>query len=213
MRLSPCMCGSERKSCFMPQTCFAACGSIFIKGVNAMRIQVSTDYAIRILQYLHENKGGLHTATYIAEDIGITYPFFIKIANTLKKKGFLHSVRGRNGGYRLSRSAHEISVYDVFLAIEGKLQINSCLNGANDPCTSGSEERCKFRSFLSHLQDNLIIAPMSEMRVSDLVHAGEDKVKHERPQYREASDEDLLRLRRHFLPITGGAVVSSIARL
>jgi len=178
-----------------------------------MQIQISTDYAIRILQYLHENKGELHSATYIAEVIGITYPFFIKIASTLKKKGFLHSVRGRNGGYRLSRFAHEVSVYDVFLAIEGELQINPCLNEASDPCTNRPKEHCKFHSFLSHLQDNLIIAPMSEMRISDLVHAGEDKAEQKRPQYREATDEDLLRLRRHFLPLTGGVAVRCTARL
>ena len=54
-----------------------------------MKIQVSTDYAVRILQHLHrhENKETPLTAMSIAEAIRVPYPFFIKIANRLKQLG------------------------------------------------------------------------------------------------------------------------------
>ena len=48
-----------------------------------MRIQISTEYAIRILHFLNTQKG-MHTAMDIADAIDVTYPFFIKIANRLK---------------------------------------------------------------------------------------------------------------------------------
>jgi len=173
-----------------------------------MKIQISTDYAIRILQYLHEDKGGLHTAMHIAEIVGITYPFFIKIANMLKKKRLLYSVQGRNGGYRLGRPAHKISIYDVFLAIEGELQISPCLKHQDDLCTSGHKRDCKFRSFLQALQDDLIITPMMKMRISDLAHAVEDKTATDYPEHREASDGELLELKKYFLPtMDDGAVI------
>jgi len=120
-----------------------------------MQLQISTDYAVRILKYLHIHKEDLPTAMTISQSIGITYPFFIKIANQLKQKGLLSAVQGRNGGYRLARSADKISIYDVFLSIEGELQINRCLN-PNHGCTKGEVHACKFHRFLRSLQDKLI---------------------------------------------------------
>ena len=135
-----------------------------------MQVQISTDYAIRILQYLHKHKEELPTAMTISQSIGITYPFFIKIANQLKQKGLLSAVQGRNGGYRLARCAHEISVYDVFLAIEGDLQINRCLQPGQQ-CSRGEgvREECKLHKFFHGLQEK-IIADMVEQNVADFVH-------------------------------------------
>ena len=132
-----------------------------------MRLQTSTDCAIRILQYLHEHRrGGLHSAVRITEQIGIAYPFFTKVANQLKRHGLLTSVQGRNGGYHLGKSAHEISLYDVFLCIEGELLLNRCLNG--HPCTRGEHKDCKLHSVLHGLQGR-VIAELSGQTIADLV--------------------------------------------
>ena len=133
-----------------------------------MQVQISTDYAIRILQYLHKHKEDLPTAMTISQSIGITYPFFIKIANQLKQKGLLSAVQGRNGGYRLARPAHQISVYDVFLSIEGDLQINRCLQ-ADQHCSRGARDDCKLHKFFHRLQEK-IIEDMSGQNVADFVH-------------------------------------------
>jgi len=124
-----------------------------------MKIQISTDHAIRILQYLHKN-GGMYTAMEIADAVGITYPFFIKIANQLKKHKFLRSVQGRNGGYVLGKRAHEISLYDVFLCIEGKLQISTSIQRAE-------QNDCKLSKAWYSLQSK-IIEEMSGQSISDL---------------------------------------------
>jgi len=137
-----------------------------------MKIQISTDYALRILRYLHENKGELHTAMNIAQAIGITYPVFIKIANQMKKEELVNSAQGRNGGYQLGKPAYKISLYDVFLCIEGDLQINRCFNENEDePCTNGHKAHCKLRKFFQGLQDEMI-ASMSEVSIADLVGTG-----------------------------------------
>ena len=137
-----------------------------------MKIQISTDYALRILRYLHENKGELHTAMNIAQAIGITYPVFIKIANQMKREKLLNSAQGRHGGYQLGKPAHEISFYDVYLCIEGDLQINRCFKETEDePCTNGHKAHCKLHQFLHSLQDEMI-ASMSEVSIADLVGSG-----------------------------------------
>ena len=133
-----------------------------------MQLQISTDYAVRILRYLHKHKEDLPTAMTISQAIGITYPFFIKIANQLKQNGLLSAVQGRNGGYRLARSAEQITIYDVFLSIEGDLQINRCLN-PDHGCSKGEVHSCKFHSFLRSLQ-NKLIDEMSGQSIADFAH-------------------------------------------
>jgi len=133
-----------------------------------MQLQISTDYAVRILQYLHKHKDDLPTAMTISQSIGITYPFFIKIANQLKQKGLLSAVQGRNGGYRLARPAQQISLYDVFLSIEGELQINRCLQ-AESQCSRGEIHECRLHSFLRSLQDK-VIEEMSSRSIEDFAH-------------------------------------------
>jgi len=132
-----------------------------------MQMQISTDYALRILQYLHKHKEDLPTAMTISQSIGITYPFFIKIANQLKQKGLLSAVQGRNGGYRLARPAHQISIYDVFLSIEGSLHINRCLQ-EDQHCSRSAREHCHMHKFFHGLQQKLI-DEMSSKNIADFV--------------------------------------------
>ena len=131
-----------------------------------MKFQISTDYAVRILQFLYINKDTLLTATTIAESTGVTYPFFIKIANQLKKKGLLKSIHGRNGGYLLGKSAHKISLYDVFLCIEGELQFCPCLKNGRS-CLRVEAGPCNLHTFLYELQGK-VIAEMSSQSIADL---------------------------------------------
>ena len=128
-----------------------------------MKIQKSTDYAIRVLRHLHRSAhtDAVVTATSIAEAIGISYPFFIKLANQLKQNGLILSVQGRQGGYKLARCGHNISVYDVFIAIEGGL----CLH------RGGGEMGCShIQTYFSELEGQ-IIAMMTRKKIADFNEA------------------------------------------
>ena len=92
-----------------------------------MRFEISTDYAIRALRLLHVREGEVLTTMEIAQSIGITFPVFVKIATKLRHAGILKTIQGQKGGYVLANTANEISIYNVFLCIEGDLRINHCL--------------------------------------------------------------------------------------
>ena len=87
-----------------------------------MQLSASADYALRILHYIHVHKG-LVRGPNISEAVGITYPHFQKIAQQLKQHELLEAEQGRNGGYRLTRPAQEISIYDVLSVIQGEMFI------------------------------------------------------------------------------------------
>jgi Rrf2 family cysteine metabolism transcriptional repressor len=67
----------------------------------------------------------------IAENQNIPLKYLEQIINMLKKRGFVISVRGAEGGYRIARHPREITVYQILTALEGDLSIldkNSDLN-------------------------------------------------------------------------------------
>ena len=102
----------------------------------------------------------------ISAAIGVTYPFFIKIANQLKKHKLVTSTQGRNGGYTLGRAAQTISLYDVYLCMEGKLQISRCLEG--QLCTKGEHKDCKLHHIFRDLQESML-EELSRQTIADLV--------------------------------------------
>ena len=130
-----------------------------------MQLQAATEYAIRIVSYLHTHNNELSTAMAISKGTDVTYPFLIKIANTLKQSGLLSTVQGRDGGYMLAKPADEISIYDIFLAIEGELKLKSCLKNKRS-CNRGAQGKCSTRDYFLLLQ-NSIIKSMSGQYIAD----------------------------------------------
>ena len=64
----------------------------------------------------------------IGRSMEIPQDFLAKILKTLVNAGIVNSVRGARGGYRLARSAHDISFLDVIEAVEGPVALNTCLS-------------------------------------------------------------------------------------
>ena len=114
---------------------------------------------------MHRHPDEIYTATEIALAVDVTYPFFIKVANMLKKHGLVSSVQGRNGGYALGKPAAEISLYDVYLCTEGELYMSRCLQ--SQPCAKGKEDNCKLHTFLGTVQKD-VIDKMSTQSIADL---------------------------------------------
>ena len=57
----------------------------------------------------------------IAAVTQISHGYLEQILSSLKKHGFVISVRGANGGYKLASDASEIIVLDIIEALEGEL--------------------------------------------------------------------------------------------
>jgi len=156
-----------------------------------MRIQKSTDYAVRILIYLSENKGELHTAQTIADAVGIGHSYFFKAIKQLRDNGLVKTEQGRHGGFSLGKPAHQISVYDVYLAMEGEMYMNHCLK-EEWVCTKpmSNKDACKVRTFLHSLQEDIIIASMMKKRISDLSYSGECDTEKTYPKNRTATGQE-----------------------
>lgn len=83
-----------------------------------MRLTKSTSHAIRILIDCAQSEGRLVKVAELSQRLDITQQNVFKIVNMLARAGLIGATRGRNGGVRLARSAHEIRIGDVVRATE-----------------------------------------------------------------------------------------------
>ncbi|WP_146843650.1 RrF2 family transcriptional regulator [Cellulomonas composti] len=90
-----------------------------------MRISAKADYAVRACAELAladaTGRGEPVAVETLAQGQGLPTSFLERILADLRRGGVVVSVRGRSGGYRLARSAAEITLADVMRAVEGPL--------------------------------------------------------------------------------------------
>jgi Rrf2 family protein len=72
----------------------------------------------------------------ITEKIGSSKHHTAKIMQRLLKKGFVSSLRGPNGGYYLKKNVQDISLLDIYEAVESKIEVHACL-ALKDACPFG----------------------------------------------------------------------------
>lgn len=99
-----------------------------------MRLNLQTDYALRLLMHLAVNEDRLCTIADIADRYGISKNHLMKVAHLLGREGFIETVRGRSGGLRLARAASEIVVGDVVRRMEADFAIVECFEGGAGEC-------------------------------------------------------------------------------
>ena len=86
-----------------------------------MRVSAKVDYALRAMTELATHPDGTLKGEEIARRQEIPPRFLENILVDLRRSGLVRSQRGAEGGFRLARSATEISVADVIRAAEGPL--------------------------------------------------------------------------------------------
>lgn len=87
-----------------------------------MRISAKSDYAVRAMAELAaQGKDGAVKAEQIADAQDIPLNFLLGILRELRNAQLVRSVRGRDGGYLLSRPAEQIALADVIRAVDGPL--------------------------------------------------------------------------------------------
>jgi Rrf2 family cysteine metabolism transcriptional repressor len=69
----------------------------------------------------------------IAETQGLPLAYLERIVALLRKAGLVESTRGAHGGYRLARSAQDIRMDEVILALEGGVAPMTCFVDDSEP--------------------------------------------------------------------------------
>jgi len=91
-----------------------------------MLITRKADYAVRCVLYLSKEPEQVASVNDIAKNMHIPKTFLAKILQLLMKAGIVESNRGIKGGFKLTKSPGDISLYDVVVAVEGPIATNMC---------------------------------------------------------------------------------------
>jgi len=114
----------------------------------------SAEYAIQAMIYLAEHRSDNNVmVSTIAEDYNIPRHFLAKLVQSLAKHYLIKSVRGRNGGIRLSKPARDIRVIDIIYAIDGPPpEKEMCVIGL-DECSDSVP--CPMHEQWKHIKENI----------------------------------------------------------
>ena len=88
----------------------------------------------RLIDLAEHNNGKFIPLKDIAERQEISEKYLESIVKSLTKADVLEGLRGKGGGYRLTRPAEEYNVYEILKLTEGSMAPVSCLEDAAREC-------------------------------------------------------------------------------
>ncbi len=137
-----------------------------------MKLSAGEEYGLRCLLQIgrrqKETGDGL-SIPEISQIEGLSIPNVAKLMRLLRMGGFVESVRGQSGGYRLAKSADLIVVGDVLGALGGRLFSPEFCDehaGRGELCTHSVD--CSIRSLWTSVQ-SIIDRMLSRVTLDDLL--------------------------------------------
>lgn len=119
-----------------------------------MRVSTRGSYALRMMvEFALCGKGEYLSLRDIAGRQGISVKYMEQIVSLLSRAGYLQSVRGPLGGYRLVRPPEEYRVGDILRATEGSLAPVWCAEEGCEECLQATG--CTTRFFWRQLYDHI----------------------------------------------------------
>ena len=100
-----------------------------------MNITSKGRYALRVMLDLAQHpEDGFVSLKTVAERQGISMKYLESIVGSLKKAELLDSTRGKEGGYRLTKSPADYTVEEILRSIEDNLAPVSCIKDGSIQC-------------------------------------------------------------------------------
>ena len=105
-----------------------------------MNVTTRGRYALRVILDLAQHGGsGFVSLKTVAERQDISMKYLEAIVCELKKAGLLESGRGKEGGYRLSRTPEDYSVGEILRVLEDNLAPVACIKAGSVDCAHAGE--------------------------------------------------------------------------
>ena len=105
-----------------------------------MLISTKGRYALRVMIDLAEHRSGeFISLKEIAQRQEISEKYLESIIRTLVKAKVVESLRGKGGGYRLTKNPEQYTVGEILRLTEGSLAPVACLDGDCKGCSRSDE--------------------------------------------------------------------------
>ena len=107
--------------------------------------------------------------TQICEEEVLTPAFVYKILKKMEKAELVKSYRGSNGGYALNKGIDEITLMDIYRAVEPEFFMIECMN-PDKPCVRNQGDGCKVHKELCRIQ-KVLIRELSAKTIKKIIEA------------------------------------------
>lgn len=131
-------------------------------------------YALRVMIDIAENSNGNYIPLKdIADRQNISEKYLESILVSLTRGGLLNGLRGKGGGYMLTRKPEDYTVKDILDLTEGSLAPVACLKKGAAPCDRSST--CKTLTVWQGL-DKVVSEYLSGITLADLAHSPDNYI-------------------------------------
>ncbi|WP_213958847.1 Rrf2 family transcriptional regulator [Variovorax sp. dw_954] len=129
-----------------------------------MRLTLFTDYSLRVLLVLATRTESLVTIAELSKAFDISHAHLMKVTHMLGKSGWVDTVRGRNGGMRLSAHPSKLKLGTIVRHLETDFALVECF-GENNRCvlTGG----CELAAVLAHAMQ-AFLAELDRYSLADI---------------------------------------------
>ena len=100
-----------------------------------MQLTRFTDYSLRVLIQLGNHPDAHATVAGIAEEFGISRHHLTRVVHQLGLRGYLETVRGKGGGFKLARRPESIRIGDVVRDMEPGFELAECFRPGESGCS------------------------------------------------------------------------------
>jgi len=140
-----------------------------------MKISTRGRYALRLMLDLALNDPDQYvTIKSISERQDISNKYLEQIITALSRAGYVKSIRGAQGGYKLARPAEEYTVGMVLRLIEGSLAPVACMDDTPNKCPRSND--CvtldvwkKLNDAINDIVDNITLADLVNQHKTKLM--------------------------------------------
>ncbi|WP_269621074.1 RrF2 family transcriptional regulator [Zhongshania sp. BJYM1] len=117
-----------------------------------MQLTKHTDFAFRTLIYLASMPTESTTIQDVADRFDMPKSHLMKVVSTLVANGYVHSIRGKQGGISLAKTPEEITLREVLELMEKTLEPLDCVG---QDCLI--LKTCRLKRTLKSAQDKYLV--------------------------------------------------------
>ncbi|MBV61241.1 MAG: Rrf2 family transcriptional regulator [Nevskiales bacterium] len=144
-----------------------------------MRLTTMTDYALRQLMYVAQQRDRLCTISEIAQAHNISRAHLMKVTHQLGLAGWIETVRGKGGGMRLAKPPGDINLGAVVRRFEPDFDLVECFSTGSqcrltNRCRLAGVLHGSLQAFIEHLDRHTLadLLPGSDRPLRDARHLG-----------------------------------------
>lgn len=136
-----------------------------------MNLSKSSEYALRILIYMANHNQGPISAQTIHEELELPYKYITKLLTRLSKEGFIQSIKGRDGGFVITKPLAKIKVITLVESVEGPDYLDKCFLGFGE---CDKDHPCQIHEYWAKAKAGMVEV-FKTLTLQDLINDGQLK--------------------------------------